>query len=156
MRTKAIKRFGTTRKRKRQDKSGTGGKIKWKVWFKSGWFTSTKIWTRLQREKMKGNLGKDRHAYNYSRRPRSWICYCKDRKVVYFIWTALSFVLETRCNLYLLFTRKLRCSPPEVFLCKNVLKKCSKFTGEYPCRGAISLKLHTTLLKSGFDMCFSC
>ena len=30
MRTKAIKRFGTTRKRKRQDKSGTGDKIKWK------------------------------------------------------------------------------------------------------------------------------
>ena len=132
MRTKAIKRFGTTRKRKRQNKSGIGDKIKWKVWFRSGWFTSTKTWTRLQREKMKGNLGKDRHGYKYSRRPRSSICYCKDRNVVYFIWTALSFVLETRCNLYLLFTRKLRCSPPEVFLCKDVLKNAANLQENTP------------------------
>ena len=30
---------------------------------------------------------------------------------------------------------------PEVFLGKGVLKICSKFTGEHPCRSAISIKL---------------
>ena len=32
-------------------------------------------------------------------------------------------------------------SPPEVFLRKGVLKICSKFTREHPCRSAISIKL---------------
>ena len=31
-----------------------------------------------------------------------------------------------------------RSSHPETFLVKGVLKKCSKFTGEHPCRSAIS------------------
>ena len=34
-----------------------------------------------------------------------------------------------------------RSSRPEVLLGKGVLKICSKFTGEYPCRSAISIKL---------------
>ena len=34
-----------------------------------------------------------------------------------------------------------RSSSPEVFLVKNVLKICSKFTGEHPCQSVISLKL---------------
>ena len=34
-----------------------------------------------------------------------------------------------------------RSSRPEVFLRKGVLKICSKFTGEHPCRSAISIKL---------------
>ena len=34
-----------------------------------------------------------------------------------------------------------RSSHPEVFLGKGVLKICSKFTGEHPCRSAISIKL---------------
>ena len=34
-----------------------------------------------------------------------------------------------------------RSSHPEVFLEKGVLKICSKFTGERPCRSAISIKL---------------
>ena len=36
---------------------------------------------------------------------------------------------------------KSRSSHPEVFLRKSVLKICSKFTGEHPCRKAISIKL---------------
>ena len=32
-----------------------------------------------------------------------------------------------------------RSSPPEVFLGKGVLKICSKFIGEHPCRSAISI-----------------
>ena len=34
-----------------------------------------------------------------------------------------------------------RSSRPEVFLRKDVLKICSKFTGEHPRRSAISIKL---------------
>ena len=34
-----------------------------------------------------------------------------------------------------------RSSSPEVFLGKGVLKICSKFTGEHPCRSVISIKL---------------
>ena len=37
--------------------------------------------------------------------------------------------------------RRNRSSRPEVFLRKGVLKLCSKFTGERPCRSAISIKL---------------
>ena len=34
-----------------------------------------------------------------------------------------------------------RSSHPEVFLGKGILKICSKFTGEHPCRSVISIKL---------------
>ena len=34
-----------------------------------------------------------------------------------------------------------RSIPREVFFKKGVLKICSKFTGEYPCRSAVSIKL---------------
>ena len=37
--------------------------------------------------------------------------------------------------------KTLRNSRPEVLLRKVVLKICSKFTGEHPCRGVISIKL---------------
>ena len=38
---------------------------------------------------------------------------------------------------------KCRSSRPEVFLGKVVLKICSKFTGERPCRSVISIKLQS-------------
>ena len=49
---------------------------------------------------------------------------------------------------------KSRISRPEVFLGKGVLKLCSKFTGEHPCRSATSIKLQSkvTLLKSHFGV----
>ena len=37
-------------------------------------------------------------------------------------------------------------SHPEAFLGKGVLRICSKFTGEHPCRSAISIKLQANLL----------
>ena len=43
--------------------------------------------------------------------------------------------------LTLAFMTKARSSRPGVFFWKGVLKICSKFTGEYPCRSAISTKL---------------
>ena len=44
------------------------------------------------------------------------------------------------------YSKTWRSSPPEVFLGKGVLKICSKFTGEHPCRSVISIKLHSSLL----------
>ena len=40
-----------------------------------------------------------------------------------------------------------RSSRPEVFLGKGVLKICGKFTGEHPCRSAISIKLQSKLFQ---------
>ena len=40
----------------------------------------------------------------------------------------------------------IRSSHPEVFLGKGVLKICSKFTGEYPCRSVISINFATLLI----------
>ena len=41
----------------------------------------------------------------------------------------------------------IRSIPPEVFLQKRVLKICSKFTGEHPCRSAISIKLQNSFIE---------
>ena len=38
-------------------------------------------------------------------------------------------------------------SRSEVFLGKGVLKKCSKFTGEHPCRSEISVTLQSNFIK---------
>ena len=40
-----------------------------------------------------------------------------------------------------------RSSRPEVFLRKGVLKICSKFTGEHPCRSVISIKLRSSFIE---------
>ena len=40
-----------------------------------------------------------------------------------------------------------RSSHSEVFLRKGVLKICSKFTGEHPCRSAISIKLQSNFIE---------
>ena len=40
-----------------------------------------------------------------------------------------------------------RSSQPQVFLGKSVLKKCSKFTGEHPCRRGISIKLQSNFIE---------
>ena len=44
-------------------------------------------------------------------------------------------------------SRLVRSSHPEVFLKKGVLKMCSKFTGEYPCRSVISIKLQSNFIE---------
>ena len=38
-------------------------------------------------------------------------------------------------------------SHPEVFLERGVLKKCSKFTGEHPCRSVIWIKLQSNFIE---------
>ena len=40
-----------------------------------------------------------------------------------------------------------RSSHPEVFLRKDVLKICSKFTGEHPCQSVISIKLQSNFIE---------
>ena len=49
------------------------------------------------------------------------------------------------CTLSLLST--ITSSQPKVFPGKRVLKICSKFTGEHPCRSAISIKLQSNFIK---------
>ena len=46
-----------------------------------------------------------------------------------------------------LYLTSYRSSHPEVFLGKGVLKICSKFTGEHPCRSAISIKLQCNFIE---------
>ena len=41
----------------------------------------------------------------------------------------------------------LRSSPPQVFLGKGILKICSKFTGEHPCRSEISVRLQNNFIE---------
>ena len=60
-------------------------------------------------------------------------CFCSNEGVCDF--TALEF--ETGSY----FFKCIRSSHPEVFFKKSVLKICIKFTGEDPCRSAISIKL---------------
>ena len=40
-----------------------------------------------------------------------------------------------------------RSSHPEVFLRKGVLKICSEFAGEHPCRGTILIKLPSNFIE---------
>ena len=40
-----------------------------------------------------------------------------------------------------------RSSRPDVFLGKSVLKICSNFTGEHPCRSVISIKLQSNFIE---------
>ena len=47
-------------------------------------------------------------------------------------------LLKLLLRLHTVFTEA---APSEVFLGKGVLKICSKFTGEHPCRSVISVKL---------------
>ena len=42
---------------------------------------------------------------------------------------------------------RFRSSHPEVFLGRSVLKICSKFIGEHPCRSAISIKLQSNFIE---------
>ena len=61
----------------------------------------------------------------------TWVSYSKDK--IYFF----PFDIGILNNLDTYY----RCSPPEVFLGKDVLKICSKFTSEHPCRSLISIKM---------------
>ena len=65
--------------------------------------------------------------------------------------TYFSLKFLSKCSFVLLedYTTKLlfRSSHPKVFLRKGALKICSKFTGEHPCRSAISIKLQSIFIK---------
>ena len=70
------------------------------------------------------------------------------------LWVGGAFLLTQwfigiKCpkSITLCHTNTVRSSHPEVFLRKGVLKICSKFTGEHPCRSAISIKLHSNFVK---------
>ena len=120
-------------KRKRQDESDTGDKIKveglvkkWLVFFEKNLNKTANLDQKTCKNKtMKGKLGNDsinRSLYKINKsnlskvresklcnnsRLRSWLCCCKDSKLVYFKWTVLDIVSEIALNLFLLLTRKL-------------------------------------------------
>ena len=68
-----------------------------------------------------------------------------DRDYLRFLWLDNIFSDQPKVGRNL-FTR-VRNSHPELFLGKGVLKILSKFTGEYPCRIAISVKLQSNFIE---------
>ena len=46
--------------------------------------------------------------------------------------------------------QKIGKTPSEVFLGKGVLKRPSKFTGDYPCQSVISKKLQSNIFRTSF------
>ena len=66
-----------------------------------------------------------------------------------------SIFQKLKCNLQLhaSISYKTRSSHPEVFLGKGVLKICSKFTGEHPCRSVISVKLLCNFTETTLRLC---
>ena len=60
----------------------------------------------------------------------------------------ISFTRHTSYPFYFSHSRACcRSSHPEVFLVKGVLKICSKFTGEHPCRSVISIMLQGNFIE---------
>ena len=59
----------------------------------------------------------------------------------------LGYSPSTIRNLYETNKTLYRSSRPEVFLKKGVLKICSKFIGEHPCRSVISIKLQSNFIE---------
>ena len=58
-------------------------------------------------------------------------------------------ILRNQENLKILFEFfNFRSSPPEVFLGKGVLEKCSKFKGKHPSRSVISIKLQRNFIET--------
>ena len=51
---------------------------------------------------------------------------------------------------WLVRTDIVRSSCPEAFLGKGVLKLCIKFTGEHPCRSAVSIKFQRNFIENTF------
>ena len=63
-----------------------------------------------------------------------------------FIWTKKGVIIDV--EIWVIETYyHFRSSHPEVFLEKGVLKNMQQFTGEYPCRGAISIKLQSSFIE---------
>ena len=69
---------------------------------------------------------------------RTWYWKKVDLERFYFLILNRSIIFS--CN-YFCIAEILRSSRPEVVLGKGVLKICSKFTGEHPCRSLISIEL---------------
>ena len=59
----------------------------------------------------------------------------------------LDVLQNSECTSYLSRKALHKSSRPEVFLGKGVLKICSKFTRDHPCRSAISEKWQSNFIK---------
>ena len=59
------------------------------------------------------------------------------------LFLSASWIWVNRNKQYSINLTKFRNSHPEAFLREGVLEICSKFTGKYPCRSVISIKLQS-------------
>ena len=74
--------------------------------------------------------------------PSKYFFICIFHLCAYVVYFFLHLVI------YSLFYKNIfRSSHPDVFLVKGVLKICSKFTEEHPCRSLISIKLQINLIE---------
>ena len=78
------------------------------------------------------------HVYGFSKESLKRILYYPSDR-----WKRFMAVSVLGLSLHSVSFKVLLCrsSRPQVFLRKGALKICSKFTGEHPCRSAISIKL---------------
>ena len=63
----------------------------------------------------------------------------------FFLWW--SWMLQVNCNCSRINKKPFAEAATQKFLGKAVLKICSKFTGEHPCQGAISIKLQSNVIE---------
>ena len=68
-------------------------------------------------------------------------------KIVLFYISKPRFVYFVRVYIDFQYSWRFRSSHPELFLLKSVLEKCSKFTGEHPCRSVILIKLQSNFIE---------
>ena len=63
--------------------------------------------------------------------------------------------ISCKCRIFKKTSQKIkRKTRPDIFLRKGVLKICSKFTGEHPCRSVISKKFQRMLNPDTVSFCF--
>ena len=85
---------------------------------------------------------------NFMKQRRLINFFCADKNVQ--PWKCILRSLRIYTEILYHTTKKLlmfRCSHPEVLLVKGVLKICSKFNGENPCRSVISINLRSNFIE---------
>ena len=86
-------------------------------------------------------LTKELCSMRYNKCYRQISYYCQVRICSKLLIKALNVVFQLSCNAIT------RSSHPELFLRKDVLKMCSRFTREYPYRSLISVKLQSNFIE---------
>ena len=66
---------------------------------------------------------------------------------IYYFYMKTKILADFQICISVSLKKVSRSSPAEVFLGKGVLKICSKFTWEHPCRSVISIKLQSNFIE---------